>query len=203
MENDIADSSCTTDSDDISRLEGKTPSELDAKIEDYQRKVKQSWMQAMQRRQDEEADYIGIKAAEAQTVSAHIECAYRVPPYMFSSPRDSLRGRATSFPEGVATEQVHKALGLAPPPSGTPLRLTSTAWRNALAELATAAQLTLMQATAAPPPAKVSPPNKLHDIDPRLSISSSKVQRPSCMMWHLTLLWSSLRAHLGVGTTQP
>ena len=41
---------CTTDSDFMSGPEGKTPSELDAIIADYHRKVKESRMQAMHRR---------------------------------------------------------------------------------------------------------------------------------------------------------
>ena len=44
---------CTTDSDFMSGPEGKTPSEIDEKIADYQRKVKESQMQAMHRRRME------------------------------------------------------------------------------------------------------------------------------------------------------
>ena len=40
---------CTTDSEFMSGLEGKTLSELDEKIADYQRKTKESRMQAMRR----------------------------------------------------------------------------------------------------------------------------------------------------------
>ena len=51
FENDIDE--CTTDSDFISGPEGKTPSELDEIIADYHRKVKESRMQAMNRRRME------------------------------------------------------------------------------------------------------------------------------------------------------
>ena len=64
-------------------------------------------------------------------------------------------------------------------------------------------QLTLTPATEAPPPAKVSPLNKLPVLDARLSISSSKVWPFLCMLCSLILLRSSLRSHLGVGTTPP
>ena len=64
----------------------------------------------------------------------------------------------------------------------------------------------LPPATAAPRPAKVSPPNKLPVLDERLRISTSKV-RPLVSALHmtcrLTFLWRSLRAHLGIVTTRP
>ena len=59
----------------------------------------------------------------------------------------------------------------------------------------------LQPATAAPRPAQVSPPYKLPVLDERLRISTSKCLR--CMMCRLTLLWPSLRVHLGVVTTRP
>ena len=71
------------------------------------------------------------------------------------------------------------------------------------------AQLSVTPATAARPPAQVSPPVKFPVPDERLRISSSKV-RPVVSVLHdvpnhcqLTLLWLSLRAHLGVVITRP
>ena len=61
--------------------------------------------------------------------------------------------------------------------------------------------------TAAPRPAKVSPPNKFPVLDERLRISSSKVLTNliclRCMLFPLTLRRCSRRARLGVGTTPP
>ena len=63
----------------------------------------------------------------------------------------------------------------------------------------------LPPATAAPRPAKVSPPIKLPVLDERLRISSSKVLPVLSALLDvpLTLLRSSRRARLGVGTTPP
>ena len=54
---------CTTDSDFMSGPEGKTLSELDEKIADYQRKVKESRMQAMHRRRRMEGNELPAVSA--------------------------------------------------------------------------------------------------------------------------------------------
>ncbi len=61
----------TSDSDS-SGSEGKTPSELDAIIANYHRKVKDSRMQAIIRRREETDRYIQMEAAYAFEVSTHI-----------------------------------------------------------------------------------------------------------------------------------
>jgi hypothetical protein len=82
---------------------------------------------------------------------------------------------------GVTTEEVHAALKLDDPPQVHAGILTRT-WLHAvdkaygLALLEPRPQRTPTPAAPAPRPARVSLANKLPDIDPRLSISSSKVQ---------------------------
>ena len=67
MENEV-----TTDSDLMSGQEGKTPSELDAIIAYYHNRVKDSRMQAINRRREETDKYIQMEAAYAFEVSTHI-----------------------------------------------------------------------------------------------------------------------------------
>ena len=67
MENEV-----TTDSDQMSGPEGKTPSELDAIIADYHHRIKESRMQAIDRRREETNKYIQMEAAYAFEVSTHI-----------------------------------------------------------------------------------------------------------------------------------
>ena len=64
---------------------------------------------------------------------------------------------------------------------------------------------TLTPATAAPPPAKVSPPNTLPVLDPRLRISSSKVRPVSSMLHDVPIDLSAVQStgRFGVGTIQP
>ncbi len=70
LENDIDE--ITTDSDIMSGPEGKTPSELDATIAYYHHKIKDSRMQAIICRREENANYIQMEAAYASEVSLHI-----------------------------------------------------------------------------------------------------------------------------------
>ena len=70
MEKDI--DVVTTESDIMTGLEGKTPSELDALIADYHHKVKDSRMQAIIRRREETDKYIQMEAAYACKVSTDI-----------------------------------------------------------------------------------------------------------------------------------
>ena len=67
MENEV-----TTDSDQMSGPEGKTPSELDAIIADYHHRIKDSRMQAINRRREETDKYIQMEAAYAFEVNTHI-----------------------------------------------------------------------------------------------------------------------------------
>ncbi len=66
-------------------LEGKTRSELDAIISDYHCKVKDSRMQAILPRREDDMLYINTKAAHASVVGAQIESTYFFPPYILSA----------------------------------------------------------------------------------------------------------------------
>jgi hypothetical protein len=83
LEKDIDE--ITTDSDGLSGQEGKTASELNAIIADYHHKVKDSRMQAIIRRREENAKYIQIEAAHASVVSAHNPATYCFPPNILSA----------------------------------------------------------------------------------------------------------------------
>jgi hypothetical protein len=74
MENEV-----TTDSDQMSGPEGKTPSELDAIIADYHHRIKDSRMQAINRRREETDKYIQMEAAYAFEVSTHIPSPIMIP----------------------------------------------------------------------------------------------------------------------------
>ncbi len=60
------------DSNVMSGQEWKTPSELDAIIAYYHHKVKDSRMQAIIRRREENVKYIQMEAAHASKVRTHI-----------------------------------------------------------------------------------------------------------------------------------
>ncbi len=86
-------------------------------------------------------------------------------------------------PTGVTTKEVHAALKLDDPPQVHAGILTPRAWLHAIDKAYGLAlpeprpPRTPTPAVPAPRPTRVSPANKLPDIDPRLSISSSKVQQ--------------------------
>ncbi len=85
---------------------------------------------------------------------------------------------------GVTTEEVHAALDLDDPSQLHAGVLTPRAWLHAVGKAfgmvfpVPRPPRTPTPAAPAPLPARVSQANKLPDIDPRLSISSSKVQSP-------------------------
>ncbi len=82
--------------------EGKPPSELDAKIAEYHRKVKGSRMQAISL--EDIAHYIHLEDAHASMVSAYIEGTYCIPPNILSA---GSYGGGNPPSRGVATKEVH------------------------------------------------------------------------------------------------
>ncbi len=84
----------------------------------------------------------------------------------------------------VTTEGVHAALELDDPPQFHSGILTPRAWLHAVGKAYEMAfpvprpPRTPTPAAPAPRPARVSPANKLPDIDPRLSISFSRIKSP-------------------------
>ncbi len=86
------------------------------------------------------------------------------------------------LPTGITTKEVHAALELDNLQQLHAGVLTPRAWLHAvdkayrIALLVPRQQRTPTSAVPAPQPARVSQANKLPDIDPRLCISSSKVQ---------------------------
>jgi hypothetical protein len=139
-------------------------------------------MQSILRREEENVDYIQLEAAHASVVSAHMPVTNCFPMNILSA--GSYGGRATRLPAEVTTEEAHLALELDRSPFGREGMLTAKAWSNAvgMAFPGNPAQRTLTRATPAPRAARVPPPNKLPNIDPRLSISSSKVRSAWSML---------------------
>ncbi len=121
--------------------------------------------------------FIGISSRSKLHIELiHCVCLLCSTLYFFFLATGSSGSRAASLPEGVTTGELHKALGLAPPPSGSGVELTAKAWHNALGSTYPSSKpLTLTQATPAFPPARISLPIKLPVLDPRLCSSSSKV----------------------------
>ncbi len=139
-------------------------------------------MQARIRCREKDAEYIQMEAAHASVVSKHFPATYCFPPNILSA--GSNGGASNSPSDGRNNRRRARGPRIGPPQSGSECMLTAKAWRYAvrLAFPVICAPHTVTLALPAHRPARVSPPNKLPDIDPKLSISSSKVQAALCCL---------------------